>query len=164
MDRPLLAAACIAVLVAAPAFAQPGLTATEQAAAFEAAGFVLQGGEWHSDCGDPGTSSYTAGAIDTVRDLNGDGRPEAVITEGSTYCYGNSGVGYAIVGKQANGSWRKIAGGTGIPSFLPTKGVAGWPDIEIGGPGFCFPVERWDGRGYVLNRHAYEGRPCKPPR
>ncbi|GFM29015.1 hypothetical protein [Novosphingobium sp. PY1] len=148
-------------LLASPVLAQANLTAKDRAAAFRAAGFTLQGGQW-SACGDPGTPSYSPGQIDTVRDLNGDGRPEAVITEGGTYCFGMTGTGYTIVSKQADGSWKNITGGTGIPTFLATRGVGGWPDIEIGGPGFCFPVERWNGKAYVLNRHQYDGKPCRP--
>jgi hypothetical protein len=138
------------------------LSPTDETAAFKAAGYSLKGKQWRSACDDPGTASYTPGAIEEVRDLNGDGRSEAVITEGGTYCYGNTGTGYTLVSKQANGSWKLITSGTGIPNFLTTKGVGGWPDIEIGGPGFCFPVERWNGHEYVLHRHQYENKPCKP--
>ena len=49
-----------------------------------------------------------------------------------------------------------------IPEFLETTGKDGWPDISVGGPGFCFPVERWNGSEYVLHRHEYEGKACKP--
>lgn len=139
------------------------LSAADEAAAFKAASYSRVGKEWRSDCGDPGTASYSPGAVDLVRDLNGDGLPEAVLTEGGTYCYGNTGQGYSVVSKQPNGSWKLITGGIGIPSFLATKGIGGWPDIEIGGPGFCFPVERWNGKAYVLNRHQYEGKRCTPP-
>ena len=52
---------------------------------------------------------------------------------------------------------------TAMPDFLATKGVGGWPDIEMGGPGFCFPVWRWNGKAYALNRFEYEGKPCKGP-
>lgn len=136
------------------------LAPADEAAAFKAAGFKLKGKQWRA-CDDPGTSSYSPGTIQEVRDLNGDGRPEAVIAEGSTFCHGNTGSGYSVVSKQANGSWKLIASGTGMPNFLATKGVDGWPDIEVGGPGFCFPVERWNGRAYVLHRHQYEGKPCR---
>jgi hypothetical protein len=51
---------------------------------------------------------------------------------------------------------------TAMPNFLATKGVGGWPDIEMGGPGFCFPVWRWNGKAYALNRFEYEGKRCKP--
>lgn len=47
-----------------------------------------------------------------------------------------------------------MANETGIAEFLPTKGVGGRPDISIGGPGLCFPVQRWE----------YEGEACKRPR
>lgn len=140
------------------------LTAADRAAAFKAAGFALRGKQWRSDCDDPGTSSYTPGEIETVRDLNGDGRPEAVVTEGGTFCYGMTGYGFQIVSKQADGGWRRITGDIGIPEFLKTRGVGGWPDISVGGPGFCFPVQRWNGKAYVLHRHEYEGKPCRVAR
>ena len=135
------------------------LSPADEAAAFKAAGFSLKGKKWQA-CDDP-TPTYTPGAIEDVRDFNGDGQPEAVITEGGTYCYGNTGAGYSLVSKQANGSWKLNAKGTGMLTVLTTKGVDGWPDIEIGGPGFCFPVQRWNGREYVLQRQQYEGKPCR---
>lgn len=161
--RKLICAAALLALLGAPASAQVSLSAAERAAVFRAAGFKLQRGQW-SACGDPGTAGYTAGEIETVRDLNGDGRAEAVVTEGSAYCFGMAEVGYTLVGKQADGSWKRIAGGAGFARFLATKGVGGWPDIEVGGPGFCLPVERWNGKAYVLQRHQYEGKPCRPQR
>lgn len=146
---------CCAFALAAPL----KLSAVDEAGAFKAAGYTLKGKKW-SKCHDS-APSYEPGAIAEVRDANGDGHPEAVITEGSTSCYGNTGAGYSLVSKQADGNWKLITDGTGILQFLPTKGVGGWPDIEIGGPGFCFPVERWDGHKYVLQRHQYEGKPCR---
>ncbi|EZP70454.1 putative uncharacterized protein precursor [Sphingomonas paucimobilis] len=162
MHRVIVLAASIALLPA-PAYAQSSLSPADRAAAFRASGFKLAGKQWRA-CGDPGTPSYSPGTIETVRDLNGDGRPEAVITEGSTYCFGMTGMGYTIVSKQADATWKRITANQGIPTFLPTKGAGGWPDIEVGGPGFCFPVERWNGKQYVLNRHQYQGKPCRPQR
>jgi hypothetical protein len=149
----------LAPLVAAPA---SELSASDQEAAFKAAGFTKRGQQWRSACEDPGTASYQPGNIETVRDLNGDGRPEAVITEGGTYCYGHTGTGFVLVSKQADGSWKSVYSATGMASVLATRGKDGWPDIEVGGPGFCFPVVRWDGREYKLNRHEYEGKSCNP--
>lgn len=150
--------ACSATANSAPA----SLIPADQAAAFKAAGFTLKGKQWRN-CDDP-TPTYSPGDIAEVRDLNGDGRPEAVITEGGTYCFGHTGAGYTVVSKQANGSWKKVTGGTGIATFLQTKGKDGWPDIEVGGPGFCFPVIRWNGREYSPNRYEYEGKACRPNR
>lgn len=163
MNLNMLFVSLLMMLFSVSALASPNqLSSADENAAFEAAGYKLNGKQWHSSCDDPGTPSYTPGAIEQVGDLNGDGRPEAVVTEGGSYCYGITGTGYSLVSKQKNGSWKLITSGTGIPSFLATRGVHGWPDIEIGGPGFCFPVERWNGRKYVLQRHQYEGKPCQP--
>lgn len=151
----------VALLGAAPAVAAGGLSAAEQAGAFKAAGFVRKAGAWRS-CDDPGTASYSPGSLEEVGDLNGDGQPEAVITEESAYCYGNTGQGFSLVSRQTDGSWKLIAQETGVPRFLTAKGAGGWPDMEVGGPGFCFPVERWNGKAYVLNRHEYEDKPCRP--
>lgn len=148
-------------ILAGPATAQMALSPADRAAAFRAAGFKLEGRQWKA-CGDPGTAGYTPGTIERVVDLNGDGRPEAVITEGSGYCFGATGTGYVIVGKQADGSWKRIAQGPGIVTVLASKSRDGWADIEIGGPGFCFPVQRWNGRAYGVVRHEYEGKACRP--
>ncbi len=154
----LLALAVFAPIVLASAST---LSDADRDAAFRAAGFTQKGDQWRSACEDPGTPSYTPGAIETVRDLNGDGRPEAVVTEGGTYCYGHAGTGFTLVSKQADGTWKAMYAAQGMPSFLATKGAGGWPDLEVGGPGFCFPVLRWDGREYRLQRHEYEGKPCR---
>jgi hypothetical protein len=151
------------MLLATPAAAQITLSPADQAAAFKAAGFKKHGAQWRA-CDDPGTAGYTPGTIEIVRDLNGDGRPEAVITEGSSACFGGDEMGYTILSKQANQTWKPVTAGTGIVTFLATKGVGNWPDIEIGGQGFCFPVQRWDGKAYVLQRRQYEGKPCRPAR
>jgi hypothetical protein len=50
----------------------------------------------------------------------------------------------------------------GMAEFLKTKGAEGWPDISVGGPGFCFPVMRWNGKAYVVNRNEYAGKRCRP--
>lgn len=148
----------LSLLLCAAAAAAP-LSAADQAAAFKAAGFKQQGKQWRA-CDDP-TASYEPGAIQEVRDLNGDGRPEAILTEGGSFCYGAAGYGYSLVSQQADGRWQLITNGTGILTVLAGKGAGGWPDLEIGGPGFCFPVARWNGRQYAVHRHQYEGKPCR---
>ena len=157
----LLVAGLLATPALAAPAARPGLSPADKIAVFKAAGAVKRGGMWLMCPDQPNPSGAT---IDAVRDLNGDGRPEAVISESGTFCYGGTEVGYAIVSKQPAGGWKLIDSGSGIPSFLATKGAGGWPDMEIGGPGFCFPVHRWNGKGYALNRWQYEGRPCRPNR
>jgi hypothetical protein len=141
--------------------AAPSLSAAEEAAAFKAAGFTRKGAIWRTDCDqDPSTAGYGPGKIDQVVDLNRDGRPEAVITEGGLYCYGNTATGFMLVSKQANGRWVLLHQSQGIPRFLPRR-VNGWPELEVGGPGFCFPVLRWNGKAFANHRMEYEGKACR---
>jgi hypothetical protein len=136
----------------------------EQAAIFAAAGFKRARSAWRTDCDKPDSGSYEPGAIETYRDLNGDGRPEAVVTERGSYCYGNTWTGFWLLSKQPSGRWAKLYDSQGVAEFLPTRGVNKMPDMSVGGPGFCFPVLRWNGKAYVKNRFEYEGKRCTPPR
>ena len=151
----LLGAASAALAADGPAT----LAAPDQAAALTAAGAAQTKGMWTMCADDPDT---TGARIESARDLNGDGMPDAVVVEDSTFCYGHAGSGFAVVSKQKSGQWRLMSQGAGMPEFLATRGAQGWPDLQVGGPGFCFAVERWDGKEYTLNRHEYEGKPCSP--
>jgi len=135
------------------------LSGADQAAIYRAAGAVQQDGKWVICTDDPAAAGAS---IDEVRDLNGDGHPEAVVSESGTFCYGATGTGFQLLSQQADGSWRLVTGDIGIPEFLESRGGGGWPDISIGGPGFCFPVQRWNGKEYVVQRHQYEGKACNP--
>jgi len=134
---------------------------SDEAEAFKAGGYLSTDGKWHTECNDPAEPSFSPAVIESKSDLNGDGLPEVIISEGGTLCYGNTGSGFTIVSKQSNKTWKLILSGTGIPKFLKTKGIDGWPDIEIGGPGFCFLVKRWNGESYESNRYEYEVKSCK---
>lgn len=147
------------ILLAAAAVS---LSPADEAAAFTAAGFTRKGTIWRTDCDeDSSAAGYTPGTIEEVRDLNADGLPEAVITEGGLFCYGNTGTGFMLVSKQGDGRWVLLHQSQGIPTFLDTK-AGGWPELEIGGPGFCFPVLRWNGKEYAQARFQYEGKACRP--
>lgn len=137
------------ILFCNPAFAQTiKLSPSDEEAVFKVAGYRLVNKQWISECYDPDMPSSSPGTIELVRDLNGDGRPEAVIMESGTTCHGNTGVGFSLVSKQANGSWKLIFTQTGTPNFLKIKGANSWPDIEIAGPGFCSGVWTWKGNKY----------------
>ena len=141
----------------------PAPPPAEQAAIFKAAGFQQQGAAWKSgNCDGSESESYSPGTIDTYRDLNGDGRPEAIVTESGAICYGMTGMHFWLVSKQADGSWKRMIDETAMPDFLKSTGAGGWPDIQLGGPGFCFPILRWNGKAYANHRNEYEGKPCRP--
>lgn len=142
----VLASVLVMTLMAPPAAcADPG--PDDLAAAFAAAGFEhLADGKYVRCREDPPTLSYLPGQAE-VTDLNGDGRPEVWITEGSIFCYGNTGTAFVLLTRDGDG-WRKLLDEVGMPLILDTKHT-GWPDIEVGGPGFGrFPVYRWDGQVY----------------
>lgn len=136
----------------------------DQAAIFAAAGFTRAHGHWRTDCDQEGADTYQPGAIESYGDLNGDGRPEAVVTEGSGFCYGNTGAGFWVLSKGKSGRWTRLYKSPGMAEVLKTRGANRMPDISVGGPGFCFPVVRWNGKAYVQNRFEYEGKACKPQR
>lgn len=133
------------------------LTMQQRAAIFTAAGAVKRGARWKICTEDLDASAR----IGLLEDLNGDGRPEAVVSEDGTFCHGAAGTGFTLLSKQANGKWKLVFASDGTPQFLKTRYGGGWPDISVGGPGFCFPVLRWNGRAYINHRREYEGRPCR---
>lgn len=149
---PATTAAASAPVVAPPA-AGPApttlatLTPADRTAIFTAAGAKRFGKVWKM-CEEEPSASAT---IEKLWDANGDGRPEALITESGTFCWGRDEAGFALITRTPDGRWSRLEGGQGIAEFKPPKGVDGWPDLEIGGPGFCFPVSRWNGKEFALH-------------
>jgi len=72
----------VACLVTSATALADELPRSEQLKAFRAAGFNQQ----TSECEIETTGSYTPATMELVKDLTGDGRPDALITEGSTDC------------------------------------------------------------------------------
>ena len=138
--------------------------AEDRDGALRAAGYRQRGGTWMASCEAdvkpvPKDSWYGLESAE-MRDLNGDGIAEAVISGGSSYCFGNTGLSFKLLVQSGSG-WKLMADSMGIPAFYPRKGIA-WPDIEIGGPGSdCFPFLRWDGREYAYGGRSLEGRICE---
>lgn len=132
--------------------AQAAISFPEQADIFAAAGFKNVNGAWRGKC--------SFGHIPFVQDLNGDGRPDAIIRDGGTECYGSTGVGFHLITKQATGKWTRILNSPGEPRFLKTVGRHGWPDIEIRTQSQCHTIYRWDGKKFTKNRQEFKGKPC----
>ncbi len=133
------------LLATAPAGAT--LSAAQQDAVFKAAGFAKAADGRYIRCQEETpTASYTPGAIEEV-DVNGDGQPEALVTEGSMFCYGAPHTFFGLVASSAGG-WKMLLDDVGMPVVLETR-HGGWADIEVGGPGLgTMPVWRWNGKAY----------------
>jgi hypothetical protein len=83
-----------------------------------------------------------------VTDMNKDGIEEVFIIMKSSALFGNTGESFALCIKNDKGSLElhdEIGGGI---AMIITAKKAGYPDIAIGGPGFKFPVYKWDGKKY----------------
>lgn len=153
------------LLIASAVAAGPAgytLAPADKAPAFAAAGFHRANGEWKSgNCDGSEGASYSPGAIEAVADLNGDGRPEAIIVESGAICFGSTGMQFTLVSKQADGRWIRLYQSLGIPRILASR-VKGWAEIEVGIPGPCQPVIQWNGSSYEIGRrHGDGGRPCR---
>jgi hypothetical protein len=138
----------LGLCLAAPAFAaQPAFTPAETAAVYKAAGFTMKGKTVVGcDGADPSwpRSSFSIEAID----LNADNQPEAIVSEGNVACYGRDEMGFTILARNPDGSWRKIGANSGGTMPLKTR-HNGWLDIEYGGPGMQKqPVLLFDGQTY----------------
>ena len=126
----------------------------DRALIFESAGFTSATGEYLM-CDE----ETPLGLV--VRDFNGDGRLDAIVTDGGSSCYGNAGNGFTLLTHTSMRKWTRLFSSEGTPTFLKSR-ANGWPDLEIGGPGECFQVLRWNGKTFADHRHHYEGKPCKP--
>ncbi len=142
-------AAAVAVLGWASAARAEGplISEADSPAVFAAAGFKKVDGSYKR-CEDDVTASYMPGFIEEV-DLNKDGQNEAFVRESSLFCYGNVAEAFALVAKDASGTWVKILDEVGVA--VPLEAAHnGWQDIEVGGPGSGpFPVFQYDGKTYV---------------
>lgn len=153
MYRFIIATLALAVTLAVtlgvtPAMAEaPTFTPAETAAIYKAAGFTLEGSKVIGcDASDPSwpRSSFFIEAVD----LNADGKPEAIVSEGNIACYGGAEQGFTILARNPDGTWRSLGAQSGATRVLKTR-HNGWLDIEFGGPGTqAQPVLQWNGTSY----------------
>lgn len=138
------------------------LSPAERETLFRAARMQPVGGGKWTGCPED-ESGLSEAEVAMVRDLNGDGRSEAVIGDGGTFCNGHAGMRSTVLTQGANGDWTVLYSNQGFVNFLVSRGTDGFPDVEAGLPGFCFPYFRWNGREYAkIAQLDQEGRPCEP--
>lgn len=111
--------------------------------------------------GDEQDCTLTKHNISFVKDINGDNTPEVLITDSNVFKYGATGTGFSLLSQNKSGYQVLIGEMAGIYQPLSTRGKNGYPDVMVGGRGFCFGVWRYDGKQYTLNRHAtFDGKVC----
>jgi hypothetical protein len=141
MKFPVLFAIALAAITsaeAAPTSDKAALEAIQSATGGKMK--ATKGKVFDKECGQD--IEYEAEALD----LNGDGQLE-VMTQEFGNCFGRAGVQMNLFLKTKDGQWKPQFGFPGSPKVLKSKN-RGFPDIEILGPGTCFPVWRYNGQQY----------------
>jgi hypothetical protein len=99
---------------------------------------------------------YPFDAIVYPTDMNKDSKEEIFVSFGNTYTSGMTGQSIVLFIKDATGKYVSQLGFPGtVPDALPATANK-YPDLVIGGPGFEFPVWRWNGKAYALHRKIKE--------
>ena len=94
------------------------------------------------------SDEFEVGVQPYITDMNKDGNEEVFIVMESSALYGNTGQDFILYIKNSKGNFERDPElGGGIAMILVSKNP-GYPDIAIGGPGFDFPICRWDGKKY----------------
>jgi len=142
--------------------------APEEMSAIEAAfaeRFSLSGDGLHfvdENCGEIPTRTE-------VVDLNGDGIQEVFVYWGNACTSGSTGSSLSMFAKDSSGHYRDQFGFAAFDyTALPT-GDSGYPDLQFGGPGFCFAVWSWTGSHYEFKCNSpqeeggcqYTGNVCQ---
>lgn len=83
-----------------------------------------------------------------AKDLNGDGQPEVIVLGGNSCTSGGNGSSLWLLTKSADGAWQKHLGFPAGGYTLLSEKHQGFPDIQVGGMGWCEAVWRWDGQTY----------------
>ena len=92
--------------------------------------------------------------------MNKDGKEEIFVQFGNSYTSGNTETSISLFIKNTSGAYKNHLGFPGtLPDALSSVSQ-GYPDLLIGGPGFEFPVLRWNGKTYahhhMVKDDAYE--------
>ena len=86
-------------------------------------------------------------------DLNKDGNSEIFVMLGSS-CFGSTGFYLSLLIKDQSNQWQENFGFSAGGYRLLKSVSDSYPDIEIIGPGFCFPVWRWNGTKYAIHKRC----------
>lgn len=111
-------------------------------------GFVYSGNKDQPFALDKDSKDYPFGVTVYPTDLNKDGKEEIFVLFGNSFTSGATGSSIVLFIKNPAGGYSENLGFPGTaPDVLATTSK-GYPDLLIGGPGFEFPVWRWNGKTY----------------
>lgn len=111
-------------------------------------GFILSGKKDIPFALDKDSKDFPFGATVMPTDMNKNGREEIFIVYGNSYTSGNAGSSVVLFIKNSLGVYEMNLGFPGMAPDILTTISKGYPDILVGGPGFEYPVLRWNGKAY----------------
>ena len=111
-------------------------------------GFILSGKKDLPFALDKDSRDYPFGVSVMPTDMNKDGKEEIFITYGNSYTSGNAGSSVVLFIKNSSAVYEMNLGFPGMTPDVLTTISKGYPDLLVGGPGFEFPVLRWNGKLY----------------
>lgn len=90
-----------------------------------------------------------------LKDINDDGVKEVFIIGGNTCTSGHAGSSiWLFVKQKQHAAYKKnLDFPAAAYKLLPIK-TKGFPDIQVGGPGFCEGVWRWNGQSYSHHKNV----------
>lgn len=111
-------------------------------------GFILSGNKDLPFALDKDSKDYPFATMVMPTDLNKDSKEEIFVSYGNSFTSGNTGASIVLFIKNAAGIYEMNLGFPGLTPDILTTSNKSYPDLLIGGPGFDFPVLRWNGKKY----------------
>lgn len=130
------------------------LTIPEKNRVATALGFIPSGNKDQPFALDKDSKEFPFTATVLPTDLNKDGKEEIFVSFGNGYTSGNTGSSISLFIKDAKGVYQQHLGFPGMVPDALASASQGYPDLLIGGPGFEYPVWRWNGKTYNLHRQV----------
>ncbi len=132
------------------------LTIAEKNKIASLTGYVLSGNKDQPFAQDKDSKEFPFNTFVYPTDLNKDGSEEIFLVFGNGYTSGNTGSSIVVYIKNAAGNFTAHLGFPGTTPDILTTVNMGYPDLMIGGPGFEFPIQRWNGKTYEYYRTVKE--------
>lgn len=131
------------------------LSAAEKNAIYTQLGFLLSADKKQFIL-DKESADFPFDVLVYPTDLNKDGKEEVFVQYGNAYTSGQSGSSIVLFIQDKTGNYKQHLGFPGLTPEVLTTTNQGYPDLIIGGPGFAYPVWRWNGNAYNLHRQVKE--------